>query len=271
MRQLALGVCGLLLAAAITADVIPVAYAQATVSPDGSTLAFTDTTDSLVSADGTWTFLPTTSKASATVALNGISTNGGGALLEIANGGHVYLEQADGTWYERFGSYWEKQVVGPGASSSSSSSSDSSSSSSNSSDSSSSSGSSSSSSVPPGDVSAQVEIDWTAPVLKTDGTPIAPGDIVSYEGWISTTQIPDAAAGDPDPSTPTFVLDAASLATSQTLTVKSGATLYVRIRVCGATPDTCSAMTNELSTVASAGAPALSPPTSVTVKIVIAP
>jgi hypothetical protein len=68
------------------------------LSPDGATLA--GTTGSLVTADGTWTFSPTTGPGGNLILLNGTNANAGQAVsMLVANGGQMYVLNTDPDWF----------------------------------------------------------------------------------------------------------------------------------------------------------------------------
>ena len=71
------------------------------VSPDGSTLTFTQSQagGTLVTSGGTWNFGMASNVSGNTVLLNGGGTGGWATLLEVANGGQLYAQAGDGSWW----------------------------------------------------------------------------------------------------------------------------------------------------------------------------
>jgi hypothetical protein len=56
---------------------------------------------------GTWSFSTTTNSSGNLILLNGQSAAGGSATeLEVANGGNLYADNAQGQWWEWNGSGW---------------------------------------------------------------------------------------------------------------------------------------------------------------------
>jgi hypothetical protein len=96
-------------------------------------------------------------------------------------------------------------------------------------------------------VPASIRLDWTLPTQNVDGTAIpATGSnaLARVEGWISTSAIPNA------PTTPaTFTLTPVGVTTTQSISVPAGSTVRARLRACNSA-GLCSALTNEVSTVA---------------------
>jgi hypothetical protein len=82
------------------------------VSPDGSTLTFaqSQTGHTLVTGAGTWNFGAASNTSGNAVLLNGGGTGGWATLLEVANGGQLYAQASDGSW-------WRFNILGWSASS----------------------------------------------------------------------------------------------------------------------------------------------------------
>jgi hypothetical protein len=81
-------------------------------SPDGTVL-LPGTGGSLTSNDGVWTFSDSVGGGGNLILLAGSNANGGQAVkLEIANGGRVYAQSSDGTWWSYSG--WWQWSSGPG-------------------------------------------------------------------------------------------------------------------------------------------------------------
>src|SRR5690349_9267507 len=76
------------------------------VSPDGTVL-LPGTGGAIASTDGTWTFSASTGNGGNLILLNGSNANGGRAVkLEIADGGTIYAQADDGSWWSYAG-YWQ--------------------------------------------------------------------------------------------------------------------------------------------------------------------
>jgi hypothetical protein len=73
-----------------------------TVSPDGSTLtvAQSQAGGSLVTASGVWTFGASSNVYGNSISLNGAGVGGHATLLEVANGGQIYAQASDGSWWK---------------------------------------------------------------------------------------------------------------------------------------------------------------------------
>jgi len=71
------------------------------VSPDGSTLTFTQSQagGTLVTSAGTWNFGMASNAYGNAVLLNGGGTDGWATLLIVANGGRLYAQAGDGSWW----------------------------------------------------------------------------------------------------------------------------------------------------------------------------
>src|SRR5215831_12289177 len=74
----------------------------AAVSADGSTLtvAQSQAGSSLVTAAGTWTFGASSNAYGNSVLLNGATNGGFATLLEVANGGQLYAQAGDSSWWK---------------------------------------------------------------------------------------------------------------------------------------------------------------------------
>ena len=71
------------------------------ISPDGSTLtvAQSQAGGSLTTSAGKWTFGSASNSYGNAVLLNGGATSGNATLLEVANGGKLYAQASDGSWW----------------------------------------------------------------------------------------------------------------------------------------------------------------------------
>lgn len=86
-------------AANITALATRVAALGGSVSPDGTSIT-APTTDTLVTADGTWSFGAASPPYGYNITLNGSLSQGGiAATLEVSNGGQLYALNGEGSWY----------------------------------------------------------------------------------------------------------------------------------------------------------------------------
>src|SRR5262249_5642115 len=76
-------------------------------SPDGTTL-LAGSGGSVVTGDGVWSFGASSAGAPGfAILLNGLSAAGGAAVsLEVAQDGHLFADNAQGQWYEWFGTGW---------------------------------------------------------------------------------------------------------------------------------------------------------------------
>ena len=86
---------------AIAAAFVLLEVHAATVSPDGSTLTVAQSQGggSLTTSAGTWTFGSASNSYGNAVLLNGGATSGNATLLEVANGGKLYAQASDGSWW----------------------------------------------------------------------------------------------------------------------------------------------------------------------------
>jgi len=82
--------------------------APPTVSADGSTLtvAQSQAGGALVTSAGRWTFGSASNGSGNAVLLSGGASGGYATLLEVANGGQLYAEASDGSWWRWNGSGW---------------------------------------------------------------------------------------------------------------------------------------------------------------------
>ena len=81
-------------------------FTIAATSPDGSTL-MAGVTGSLVTSDGIWTFSATKLAHGYYILLNGqVAGGGSGTELMVAKGGHMYVVNSIGVWYEWVNSHW---------------------------------------------------------------------------------------------------------------------------------------------------------------------
>ncbi len=82
-------------------------------SPDGTTLT-APSTGSLLTAAGTWTFGTTANANGYPILLNGKSASGGSAsMMLVYNGGTMYVENTQNTWYQWTGSGWTAAAKDP--------------------------------------------------------------------------------------------------------------------------------------------------------------
>ena len=86
------------------------------VSPDGSTLTFTQSQagGTLVTSAGTWNFGMASNVYGNAVLLNGGGTGGWATLLEVANGGQLYAQAGDGSWWRWNNSGWSASTAPSG-------------------------------------------------------------------------------------------------------------------------------------------------------------
>jgi hypothetical protein len=86
------------------------------ISPDGSTLTVAQSLagGTLVTSAGTWNFGAASNVSGNAVLLNGGGTNGWAALLQVANGGQLYAQASDGSWWRFNGSGWSASTAPSG-------------------------------------------------------------------------------------------------------------------------------------------------------------
>jgi len=84
-----------------------------TVSPDGSTLTITQSQagGSLVTSAGKWTFGAVSTFYGNNVLLNGAGNGGYATLLEVANGGQLYAQASDGSWWRWSNPGWSRSTA----------------------------------------------------------------------------------------------------------------------------------------------------------------
>ena len=83
------------------------------VSPDGSALTFTQSQAgaTLVTSAGTWNFGTASNVYGNAVLLNGGGTDGWATLLKVANGGQLYAQAGDGSWWRWNNPGWSFSAV----------------------------------------------------------------------------------------------------------------------------------------------------------------
>jgi hypothetical protein len=82
------------------------------VSPDGTT-STAPGGPALTTAAGTWTWGSAARTGEYNVNLNGSYSNGVGVLMEVANGGQLYVNTASAGWWLRQGSNWVSSAAPP--------------------------------------------------------------------------------------------------------------------------------------------------------------
>jgi hypothetical protein len=88
----------------------------ASVSPDGSTLTFTQSQagSTLVTSAGTWNFGTASNVYGNAVLLNGGGTDGVATLLEVANSGQLYAQASDHSWWRwNNAGFWSSSAAPP--------------------------------------------------------------------------------------------------------------------------------------------------------------
>jgi len=88
-----------------SAGVTPSPSPAATPSADGSSLT-PGASGSLVTSDGTWSFSTSTAGGGNLILLNGSQATDGAAAKLVVESGHVFADNAQGSWYEWTNSNW---------------------------------------------------------------------------------------------------------------------------------------------------------------------
>ena len=88
-----------------SAGVTPSPSPAATPSADGSSLT-PGASGSLVTSDGTWSFSSSTADGGHLILLNGSQATDGAAAKLVVESGHVFADNAQGSWYEWTNSNW---------------------------------------------------------------------------------------------------------------------------------------------------------------------
>src|SRR5216683_1893851 len=88
-----------------SAGVTPSPSPAATPSADGSSLT-PGASGSLVTSDGTWSFSSSTAGGGNLILLNGSQATDGAAAKLVVESGHVFADNAQGSWYEWTNSNW---------------------------------------------------------------------------------------------------------------------------------------------------------------------
>jgi hypothetical protein len=112
-------------------------------------------------------------------------------------------------------------------------------------------------------VTGQVTVNWTNPTTAIDGSPLTGSQaLTKNQIFVETATIPNGFAGAPK------VEVGPSISTGAvTMTVPSGATLYVRVKSCNS--GGCSDFSSEATKVVTVPRPGV--PTTVTIQLTITP
>jgi hypothetical protein len=109
---------------------------------------------------------------------------------------------------------------------------------------------------------ATVVVNWVAPTLTADGSPLTGSNVLTkYQIFVSTQPIADGYGAPPTTEV------TSGTTTTVNMNVAAGSTLYVRVKACNSTG--CSLFSNQASKLVTILTPA--PPTSVTITLTVTP